>query len=143
MMFSLSRGGYAPRALGLLNRRGVPTRAIAVSCAGIAVAMVLNVWEPEKSLIWMMAISMFGAMFTWFMVFVTHGFFRARWKAEGSRPLAFRMWGFPWFTLLGGTLMLGVLITTYFTAEFHLTLLTGLPFLGFLLLVYAVWYRRR
>ncbi len=142
MMFSLSRGGYAPRALGQLSRRGVPTRAIAVSCAGIAVAMVINVWQPEKSLVWMMSIAMFGAMFTWFMVFVTHLFFRTRWQAEGRGPLAFRMWGFPLLTLLGAALMLGVLITTYFTDEFHLTLLTGLPFLGFLLLVYAIWYRR-
>ncbi len=143
MMFSLSRGGYAPRGLGRLNARGVPTRAIAVSCAGIAVAMVLNVWQPEKSLVWMMSIAMFGAMFTWFMVFVTHLFFRARWQAEGSRPLAFRMWGFPVLTLLGAALMLGVLVTTYFTEEFHLTLLTGVPFLGVLLLAYRLWFRRR
>ena len=143
MMFSLSRGGYAPRGLGRLNARGVPTRAIAVSCAGIAVAMVLNVWQPEKSLVWMMSIAMFGAMFTWFMVFVTHLFFRARWQAEGNRPLAFRMWGFPVLTLLGAALMLGVLATTYFTEEFHLTLLTGVPFLGVLLLAYWLWFRRR
>ena len=143
MMFSLSRGGYAPRGLGRLNARGVPTRAIAVSCAGIAVAMVLNVWQPEKSLVWMMSIAMFGAMFTWFMVFVTHLFFRARGQAEGSRPLAFRMWGFPVLTLLGAALMLGVLVTTYFTEEFHLTLLTGVPFLGVLLLAYRLWFRRR
>ena len=29
MMFSLSRGGYAPQAFGKLSRNGVPTRAIA------------------------------------------------------------------------------------------------------------------
>lgn len=144
MMFSLSRGGFAPQSLGTLNARGVPTRAIAVSCAGIAVAMVLNLGWPEQSLLWMMSIAMFGAMFTWFMVFVTHLCFRRRWQREHpGQALQFRMWGYPVFTLLGAALMLGVIVTTYFTAEFHLTVLTGLPFLAVLLLAYAVWVRRR
>ncbi|MPT05157.1 MAG: amino acid permease, partial [Delftia sp.] len=39
--------------------------------------------------------------------------------------------------------MLGVIVTTYFTEVFHMTLLTGLPFLGLLALVYALWYRPR
>lgn len=144
MMFSLSRGGYAPKAFGKLSRNGVPTRAIAISCLGIAVAMVLNLWRPDESFVWMMSIAMFGAMFTWFMIFVTHLFFRPRWTREHpGQPLKFRMWGFPVFSLLGATLMLGVIVTTYFTKEFHLTVLTGVPFLLALLLVYLLWYRRK
>ncbi|ABX34806.1 amino acid permease-associated region [Delftia acidovorans SPH-1] len=144
MMFSLSRGGYAPSVFGRLNSRGVPVAAIAISCLGIAVAVAVNLWKPEGSLLWMMSVSMFGAMFTWFMIFVTHLFFRARWSREhpGQR-LQFRMWGFPLFTLAGAALMLGVIVTTYFTEVFHMTLLTGLPFLGLLALVYALWYRPR
>ena len=144
MMFSLSRGGYAPSVFGRLNSRGVPVAAIAISCLGIAVAVAVNLWKPEGSLLWMMSVSMFGAMFTWFMIFVTHLFFRARWSREhpGQR-LQFRMWGFPLFTLAGAALMLGVIVTTYFTEVFHMTLLTGLPFLGLLALIYALWYRPR
>ena len=144
MMFSLSRGGYAPSVFGRLNSRGVPVAAIAISCLGIAVAVAVNLWKPEGSLLWMMSVSMFGAMFTWFMIFVTHLFFRARWSREhpGQR-LQFRMWGYPLFTLAGAALMLGVIVTTYFTEVFHMTLLTGLPFLGLLALVYALWYRPR
>ncbi|MEF9948079.1 MAG: amino acid permease, partial [Comamonas sp.] len=72
MMFSLSRGGYAPKRLSRLSKSGVPLGAIAVSCLGMAVAMVLNVFKPKESLELMMSIAMFGAMFAWFMVFVTH-----------------------------------------------------------------------
>src|SRR2546427_6120118 len=64
MMFSLSRGGYAPSVFGRLNSRGVPVAAIAISCLGIAVAVAVNLWKPEGSLLWMMSVSMFGAMFT-------------------------------------------------------------------------------
>ena len=55
MMFSLSRGGYAPAALGKVNARGVPMGAIAVSCLGMAVAMVVNALKPEESLALMMS----------------------------------------------------------------------------------------
>lgn len=143
-MFSLARGGYAPRALGRLSARGVPLGAIAVSCLGMAVAMVFNVLWPQESLQLMMSIGMFGAMFAWFMIFVTHLFFRPRWLREhpGQRP-ALRMWGFPALTLLGAVLMAGVMLTTLFTREFRTTLLVGLPFLGLLVLLYALWYRPR
>jgi len=89
----------------------------------------------------MMAISMFGAMFTWLMIFVTHYCFRRRWNKEGGRPLAFRMWGFPVLTLLGAGLMLAIMATTLFTDEFKATLLTGIPFVAVLSVVYFVWYR--
>ncbi len=144
MMFSLSRGGYAPAALGQVNARGVPLGAIAVSCLGMAVAMVLNVLKPEESLALMMSIAMFGAMFAWFMIFVTHLFFRPRWRREhpGER-LSFQMWGFPVLSLLGAGLMLAVIVTTYFTDVFHMTALVGVPALLVLAAVYQLWYRKR
>jgi L-asparagine transporter-like permease len=52
------------------------------------------------------------------------------------------MWGFPWLTLLGAALMLAVMITTSFTALFRMTLVTGIPFLALLAIVYGTWYRR-
>jgi AAT family amino acid transporter len=143
MMFSLSRAGFAPASVGDISRNGVPVKALALSCVGIAIATVLSVVAPEQSFGLMMALSMFGAIFTWFMIFVTHLFFRRTWVAEGRGPLRFRMWGFPWFTLLGAGLMLAVMVTTYFTPMFRLTLLAGTPLLAALALVYALWYRPR
>ena len=139
MMFSLSRAGQAPAVLSRVNVRGVPMPALMLSCLGIAVATLFNVVNPEQSFMLMMAVSMFGGMFTWFMIFVTHLFFRAR---RGNAPLAFRMWGFPVLTLLGAALMLAALVSTLFTDVFRLTLLTGVPFLLLLAAVYALWYRK-
>ncbi|MGE8318869.1 MAG: amino acid permease [Comamonas sp.] len=142
MMFSLSRAGHAPAVLGRVNARGVPLPALLLSCLGIAVATVFNIVNPEQSFMLMMSVSMFGAMFTWFMIFVTHWFFRRRWVGQGNAPLAFRMWGFPWLTLLGAGLMLAALLSTLFIDVFHLTLLTGVPFLLLLAAAYALWYRK-
>ena len=135
--------GHAPAAMGRLNARGIPLAALAISCMGIAVAMVLNLWKPEQAFLLMMAISMFGAMFTWFMVFVTHWFFRRQRQRSQAPALPFQMWGFPWLTLLGAALMLAILLTTLFVPQFRMTLLVGVPFLLALTIAYQVHYRHR
>lgn len=142
MLFSLARAGYAPRALGELSARGVPLGALLLSTAGIAVATLVNVGWPDASFTIMMSISMFGAMFTWMMIFVTHYGFRRRWDASGRPAPRFRMAGFPVLTLLGAGLMFAIMVTTYFTPEFHMTLIFGVPFLILLSVLYFARYRR-
>ena len=143
MMFSLSRGGYASPLLGKLNAQGAPVNALALSCIGIAMATALSIVYKESSFVLMMAVSMFGAMFTWMMIFVTHFFFRRRWAQDGGLRLQFRMWGFPYLTLLGAGLMLAIMVTTVFTKEFQATLWSGIPFLLFLSAVYFIFYRKK
>jgi L-asparagine transporter-like permease len=141
MMFSLSRAGYAPEKLGNINNSGVPMNALMLSSVGIAIATLINVIAPEKSFEIMMAIAMFGAMFTWFMIFVTHWFFRRRRAAEKAPALAFNMWGFPYLTVLGAVFVLACMLTTPFTGVFEMTLKMGIPFLIVLAILYNVWYR--
>lgn len=143
MMFSLSCAGYAPKQLGRLNKRGIPILGLLLSTGGIALATVLSVVAPEKSFTLMMAVSMFGALFTWFMIFVTHYFFRRKWDKENAQALSFRVPGFPYLTFLGGALMLAIMVTTAFTKEFQMTLVFGVPALIFLSVVYFVWYAKK
>lgn len=140
MMFSLSRARYAPAALGKLSEKGVPVTALGVSTIGIAIAAVVNAIAPDSSYIVMMGISMFGAMFTWFMIFVTHLFFRKKWESMGGRSLPVRMVGYPYLTILGALLMASIVITTWFT-DFKMTLQVGVPWLIFISLAYLGWKR--
>ena len=137
MMFSLARAGYAPRQLGKLSRRGTPVSALLLSSIGIALATLLIVLFPDTSFTLMLAISMFGGLFAWMMIFVTHLYFR---RAHAGKPLAFRMWGYPYASLLGAGLVAAILLTTAFTREFRMTLACGLPALG---LFYLAWRLRR
>jgi AAT family amino acid transporter len=135
MLFSLSRAGFAPRRLGTLTRNGVPIAALLVSTIGIGVAAVLSIRYHDQSFLLMLAISMFGPMFTWLMIFVTHLRFRHR---HTGTKLAFRMWGYPYTSLIGAVLMSAALVTTLFTREFRPTLLYGIPFLFVLMVTYAL-----
>ena len=136
MMFSLARAGQAPRRFGEIGRRGTPVAALLLSSIGIALATLLNILFPDTAFTLMMAISMFGAMFTWLMIFVTHLFFRRR-HAVGQVPdLPFRMWGYPYSSVAGAVLMAAILVTTFFTAEFRMTLVYGIPLLVLLSVLY-------
>ncbi len=138
MLFSLARAGFAPVRLGVLSPKGVPVPALLVSTLGIALAVILNLRYHDRAFLMMLAISMFGPMFTWLMIFITHLKFR---RHHAQDKLVFRMWGYPYLSILGAILMLSALVTTLFTREFRPTLLYGIPLLAALSIAYAV--RRR
>lgn len=133
IMFSLSRAGQASPHLGKISKQGIPVNALAISCLGIVVSIVLSVTSPQTSFAIMMSISVYGACFTWLMIFMTHFFFRRR---HTDTPLKFRMWGYPYFTLTGALLMAALMITTLFTEFFRMTLLFGIPYTLLLVVIY-------
>ncbi|HEY4358891.1 MAG TPA: amino acid permease [Acidobacteriaceae bacterium] len=136
MLFSLARSGYTPRLLGTLSKRGVPVMALLASTFGIAVAAVLNARYHDRSFLIMLAVSIFGPMFAWLMIFVTHYRFRMRHR---DADLPFVAWGFPYTTVAGMVLMLAALLTTWFARDFKPTLSYGIPFLLIMTLTYFAY----
>jgi L-asparagine transporter-like permease len=142
MMFSLSRGKHAPAFLGALSKKGVPRSALVISTLGIFIAAAVNAWLPSSSYAFMMGISMFGAMFTWFMVFISHLFFRRKWENMGGRKLPVKMLGYPYLTILGAVLLFSLMVTTWFT-DFKILLQFGIPWLLFLSVAYYFLKKKR
>jgi L-asparagine transporter-like permease len=138
MLFSLARAGQAPAMLGTLSRAGVPLAALLASTAGVAVALVMDVLRPASAFASMLSIVMFMPLFVWAMIFVTHLRFR---RSADAAAAGFRLWGYPYTSLLGAGLIAALLATTLFTAEFRLTLVCGLPVLA--LLAGTYWLRMR
>ncbi len=135
MMFSLSRAGDAPLSFGKVRANGVPINALALSASGIAVAALVYILNKEAAFPIMIALSMFGALLTWGMIFLTHIFFRRHLKKEGI-ALKFKVPGFPVVTTLGLLAMIAITLTTWQTPEFHATLKFGIPFTVFLIAMY-------
>lgn len=125
MMFSLARGGQAPRPFGAINSRGIPAAALALSSTGTAVAVLLSIFFADIAFPFMNAVSVFGGLFAWLMIFVTHLFFRAK---SRDLTLPFRMWGYPFTSLLGAAIVAAVMATTWFVPIFKSSLVYGLPF---------------
>ncbi|WP_338462782.1 amino acid permease [Brevibacillus borstelensis] len=139
MVFSLSRGGFAPKKLGELSKKGVPVKALALSTIGIAIATIVVMVVPDSSFAVMISLSSFGAMFAWFMVFVTHLFFRRKWEQMGGRKLPVRMIGYPYLSVLGAVLLASVVLSTWFQPEFKDTLRLGFPWLILITICYFIW----
>jgi L-asparagine transporter-like permease len=141
MLYSLSLGNQAPAFLRKISKKGIPNWALACSTLGIFVAAGVNAMLPDSSYAFMMGISMFGAIFTWFMIFVSHLFFRAKWEKNGGRKLPVKMIGFPYLTILGAVLLFSLMITTWFT-PFQNLLQFGIPWLIILFIAYQIWKKK-
>ena len=141
MIFSLARGGYAPAALGGVTSRGAPVRALMVTAAGLGIATLINVLAPHTAYVLLFGVALFGGLFVWLMVFVTHLRFRPAWERGGGARLPARMIGHPFTSVLGASTLVAILITTWWVPGMRPTLLAGLPWLGIVTGAYFVWGR--
>ncbi|MCI0404115.1 MAG: amino acid permease [Acidobacteria bacterium] len=140
MLFSLSRGGYAPARLGQLTGRGIPLAALLVSSAGMVVAVLAEKFFPRQAYLYMIGAAFFGGLYVWIMIFVTHLAFRRRHR--GNAQLATFMPAFPLPTMAGLVGLGVVAIATLFVPGFEITLLSGLPWLALISLIYLVRRKR-
>jgi L-asparagine transporter-like permease len=136
MMFSLARGGYAPASLGRVSARGTPVPALLVSAAGLALALAVAVLYPEGAFVYLFGISLFGGLYVWLMIFVTHLFFRPQWDASGRPRLPVRMPGYPYTSLLGMGAIAAIVATTWWVEGMRVTIVAGLPWLALLTAAY-------
>jgi len=142
MMFSLARGGYAPAAFGRVSARGAPVPALLVSAAGLALALLVSVWFPEGAFVYLFGISLFGGLYAWLIIFVSHLAFRPKWQAAGGAPLPVKMCLHPLGSLFGAASMLAILATTWWVEGMRVTLIAGVPWLGVLTVGYLLVARR-
>jgi L-asparagine transporter-like permease len=143
MMFSLARGGYAPPSFGSVSSRGTPVAALFVSTAGLALALVVALLYPDGAYVYLFGISLFGGLFVWLMIFITHLYFRPRWEAAGRPRLPVRMIGYPYTSLLGMLAIVAIIATTWWVEGMRVTIVAGLPWLGLLTAAYFLVRRRR
>ncbi|QWZ59054.1 amino acid permease [Acinetobacter pittii] len=126
MLFSLSRAGDAPKLFGRISHNGVPINALLLSAVGIGIASIVYTINPDSAFPIMIALSMFGALFTWGSIFVTHMCFRRHMARKGEQ-LKFKVPASQLISLLGLIAILSITVTTWFTNEFKSTLQFGVP----------------
>jgi amino acid transporter, AAT family len=140
MLFSLSRGGYAPRLLGRLSANGTPIMAILVSGACILVAAGLSKLTP-LAYNYLFGVALFDAIIVWIIILLSHLSFRRR---LGAASLPVRMPGFPLVQVAGLLLLCAILVTMGLDQEtWRISWIVGVPWIALLSLGYAVVKARR
>lgn len=136
-LFSLARAGFVPSALGAISANGAPVNALFVSGLGLgAAALVRGVW-PDSAYVWFFGVALFGALFVWLMIFVTHiAFCRAR-RVNG------RAGGVPVASWVGAVAIAAILLSTWWAPGLESTLVAGGPWLVLLGLGYRMSAGRR
>lgn len=127
-LFSLARAGFVPPALGAVSRRGAPVNALIVSGIGLGVAVLVRALWPDSAYVWFFGVALFGALFVWLMIFVTHIAF-----CGPSAPIG---------SYAGAALVGGILLSTWWVPDLRSTLLAGGPWLLLLAVGYRLHQRR-
>ncbi|ARS27901.1 amino acid permease [Sphingomonas sp. KC8] len=135
MVFSLARAGHVPAGLGVLSARGVPVRATVLSSVGVVIAAGIALFSP-RAFQYLVGISLFGGLFTWIAILVTHLRFR---KASPDAARAVRAPLYPVLQLAGLALLFAILVTMALDSEFWSTaVMVGVPWLLLCCAVYAI-----
>lgn len=98
VLYSLARQGEAPKSLGKLNAKGLPTRAIWTSAGLLALTILLAYVLPKKAYSYLVTATGFQAMFIWLMVLLTERFYRPYLEKHHPGQLTHKLWGFPYTT---------------------------------------------
>src|SRR5215472_3401022 len=114
MLFSLSRGQYAPEWLGRLSENGVPRHALLVSTGGMVAAILLAIYAPAKAFLLLYGVAVAGMLFVWIVILLTHLAFRRALGPEGVARLPLHLRFFPYSTWLGIVVLAGITTSTFF-----------------------------
>lgn len=134
MLFSLSRGGYAPRRLGRLSGKGSPVAAIVVSGLFVLAAAAASAFTPDAYAD-LLGVALFAAILVWMFVLASHLSFRRR---HAGTVLPVRTPFFPWLQYLGLAMLAGVLVTMGLDPTLHVSWLYGVPWIALISLAYFV-----
>lgn len=138
MLFSLSRGSYAPSFLGKLGANGTPVAATVLSGVCILIAASLSKLTPY-AYNYLFGISLFGGLSVWIIILLSHLRFR---KKHQNEHLPVRTPFFPYLQILGIALLAAILITMGLDTDFwNVSWIVGIPWMVAVSLAYLVWKR--
>lgn len=136
MLFSLSRGGYAPAWIARLSKQGVPHRALGLSTAGMVAAILLAIFAPGRAFLMLYGVAVAGMFFVWAVILVSHIRFRKMLTAENRERLPMRLAFSPYSNWLGIAFLLGITATTFYVDGLQYAVPAFLPFLFAMSVVY-------
>ncbi len=141
MLFSLSRAGYVPKAVGAVDRRGVPLRALAGSAVGMVVALALAA-RGRQVFLPMYGTAVAALLSIWLLIFVCHFRFRRRLGPARVAALPVRVPLHPLPGVIGIALILATLAATPWVAGLEWTVPMFLIWVAVIGAVYGIRFAR-
>jgi L-asparagine transporter-like permease len=142
MLHSLAREGYAPAALGVVDERGVPMRALAGSTLGLVLAVLLAAFGRQAFLP-LYGTGVAALLSIWLLIFFCHRRFRERLSPAALAALPIRVPGHPVPSILASVIIVAALAVTPWVGGLTWTVPMFLLWLAMAGGGYSIWSRRR
>ena len=95
-----------PEVFGHVSAQRHAVPALAASAAGLALAIAAALLYPDSAFVYLFGVSLFGGLYGWLVIFITHLFFRPQVGSAGRPRLPVRMIGYPFTSFLGAAAIL-------------------------------------
>ncbi|MBI0580442.1 amino acid permease [Neobacillus cucumis] len=130
-LIALSKEGKAPKALGKVNKRGIPTNAVILTLFLGQISLITNFVSPDKVFIWLVSIAGFNTLLGWFASFLSHYKFRKWLVTHGGSvdKLKFKMGTFPIPTIICLLVLVAIAIYTAYSPDTRFSFYIGAPML--------------
>ena len=130
-LIALSKEGKAPKALGTINKRGIPKNAVILTLFLGQISLITNFVSPDKVFIWLVSIAGFNTLLGWFASFLAHYKFRKWLVGHGGsvEKLKFKMSTYPIPTILCLLVLVAIAIYTAYSPSTRFSFYIGAPLL--------------
>ncbi|MGK2946735.1 MAG: amino acid permease [Candidatus Malihini olakiniferum] len=137
MLYGLAIQGNGPKALLIVDRRGVPVIAIGISAAATALCVLINYLIPAKAFELLMTLVVSALMINWAMISLAHLKFRQVKKQEGVQT-KFKALLYPLGNYICLLFLAGTLVIIYMTPGIQISVLLIPIWLAVLGISYSV-----
>ena len=139
-LYSLARGGNAPRSFGKLSAKVVPSRALWFSSAILFITVVLNYIMPAGIFNFIASVCTITFIYIWLILLFAHIRYR---QQNSAGAAAFKMPGYPVTSWLTIVFFAAVLVVLLFSTTSRIPVLVSFVFLAILAVVYEIKKRRQ
>ena len=138
MLCNLAAQGNAPRFLSKLNQRSVPRNALLFSAVISMLAVFLLYIVPQSAFMYVVAVATAAALINWFMILVTHSYFRKKVASGQLTSSTFPMPFYPYINYLCYLFLFAVFVIMWFTPDMSETAFIAPLWLLLLFIAYSV-----
>lgn len=138
MLFSLSRGQYAPPVFGHLGKNRAPVAAVLFSGVFVLAAAAVSAFTPDAYSD-LLGVALFGGILVWMIILASHLSFRRR---HAAAELPVRMPLFPWMQYAGLVMLGAILVTLAFDRNLDVAWVYGVPWVAIISVAYFAWRAR-
>ncbi|MGG1398558.1 amino acid permease [Bacillus salipaludis] len=145
VMFSLAENGMAPKALGKINKRGIPFNALLVTLIFALLSLLTSVVAADTLFVVLLAVSGIGGTLTWLAIAVAQMGFRRQYIKNGGKveDLKYKVRFYPLIPILCIIMCLFIFGFMAFDPTQRASLYWGFGFIAACYLYYYLWFKRR